>query len=91
MAEMETKTGAVEEQAVQTAQDTKFCKHCGNRIAAAAVVCPQCGCQVEEIRSAETPQINITNTNTNTNMIGAMGRMKNKWVAVPVFGWDRRP
>ena len=81
MAEMETKTGAVEEQGVQTAQDTKFCKHCGNRIAAAAVVCPQCGCQVEEIRSAETPQINITNTNTNTNMIGAMGRMKNKWVA----------
>ncbi len=81
MAEMETKTGAVEEQAVQTAQDTKFCKHCGNRIAAAAVVCPQCGCQVEEIRSAETPQINITNTNTNTNMIGAVGRMKNKWVA----------
>ncbi len=81
MAEMETKTGAVEEQGVQTAQDTKFCKHCGNRIAAAAVVCPQCGCQVEEIRSAETPQINITNTNTNTNMIGAVGRMKNKWVA----------
>lgn len=81
MAEMETKTGAVEEQGVQTAQDTKFCKHCGNRIAAAAVVCPQCGCQVEEIRSAETPQINITNTNTNTNMIGALGRMKNKWVA----------
>ena len=81
MAEMETKTGAVEEQGVQTAQDTKLCKHCGNRIAAAAVVCPQCGCQVEEIRSAETPQINITNTNTNTNMIGAVGRMKNKWVA----------
>ena len=83
MAEMETKTEAAVEQEAHTAQDTKFCKHCGNRIAAAAVVCPQCGCQVEEIKSAETPQINITNTNmnTNANIMGAMGRMKNKWVA----------
>lgn len=81
MTEMETKTGAVGEQEVQSVQDTKFCKHCGNRIAAAAVVCPQCGCQVEEIKGSEVPQINITNTNTNTNMIGGMGRMRNKWVA----------
>ena len=68
---------------------TKFCKHCGMKIAEAAVICPHCGCQVEEMKKAEQPSIvinnanNNTNTNTNNNMNG-MGfgmRMKNKWVA----------
>lgn len=68
-------------------QRTKFCKHCGAKIAEAAVICPQCGCQVEEMKSAEQPSIVInnanTNTNTNTNVnAAALGmRMKNKWVA----------
>lgn len=69
-------------------QKTKFCKHCGAKIAEAAVICPQCGCQVEEIKKAEQPSIVInnanTNTNTNTNTINAAAlgvRTKNKWVA----------
>ena len=66
---------------------TKFCKHCGTKIAEAAVICPHCGCQVEEMKKAEQPSIVInnanTNTNTNTNMngMGYMARRKNKWVA----------
>ena len=70
-------------------QRMKFCKHCGAKIAEAAVICPQCGCQVEEMKHTEQPSIVInnantnTNTNNNTNNIGAgFGmRMKNKWVA----------
>lgn len=77
------------------AQPQKFCKHCGGKIAAAAVICPLCGCQVEELKEAAgaTPQIVInnantnsnvnTNTNTNANVGGVVGgRAKNKWVAL---------
>ena len=67
----------------------KFCKHCGTKILEAAVICPNCGCQVEEMKHAEQPSIVInnanTNTNTNTNMnmnAGMFGmRARNKWVA----------
>lgn len=70
-------------------QRTKFCKHCGAKIAEAAVICPQCGCQVEEIKKTEQPSIVINNANTNTNTntnnninAAAFGvRAKNKWVA----------
>ena len=48
-------------------ENTKFCKHCGSKIHAAAVVCTQCGCQVEEIKHAEQPSIVINNANNNTN------------------------
>ena len=66
---------------------TKFCKHCGGKIPAAAVICTHCGCQVEEMRHNDQPNIVInnanTNTNTNTNVNPAMFgvRVKNKWVA----------
>lgn len=69
---------------------TKFCKHCGGKIPASAVICTHCGCQVEEIKHAEQPNIVInnsnssvnTNTNTNVNAAGVVGRhAKNKWVA----------
>ena len=63
---------------------TKFCKHCGSKIAQAAVICPHCGCQVEEMKKAEQPNIviNNTNTNTNQNMVGGhYRRERNKWVA----------
>lgn len=33
----------------QTQGNTKFCKHCGGKIAEKAVICPLCGCQVEQI------------------------------------------
>ena len=63
----------------------QFCKHCGKQIPEKAVICTFCGCQVEEIKQAETPNIVInnsnTNTNVNTNIIGRGGRRKNKWVA----------
>ena len=72
-------------------QKQKFCKHCGGRISDAAVICPLCGCQVEEIRQAQQPNIVINNSNQNTNTnVNAnvnsdsavyRGRMKDKWVA----------
>lgn len=76
-------------QAPEYQAPTKFCKHCGAKIAEAAVICPQCGCQVEEIKKAEAQQPSIvinnanTNTNTNNNMngMGMYMRARNKWVA----------
>ena len=74
-----TETNAV------TQEQTKFCKHCGVKIPAAAVICTHCGCQVEELKQNEQPSIIINNANTNTNttinptMFGI--RVKNKWIA----------
>ncbi len=73
-------------QAPESQAATKFCKHCGAKIAQAAVICPQCGCQVEEMQKAEQPSIviNNANNNTNTNNVNGMGmymRARNKWVA----------
>lgn len=69
-----------------TAEKTKFCKHCGAKIPEAAVICTACGCQVEELKSAEQPNIVINNSNsnvnTNTNVNAGSGKPKNKWVAV---------
>lgn len=69
--------------------NTKFCKHCGEKIPAEAVICTHCGSQVEEIRQTVQPSVVINNANTNTNanvntnvnpaMLGI--REKNKWVA----------
>ena len=82
---MENTTTANNENVAQ--QNTKFCKHCGAKIPAAAVVCTHCGCQVEEVKHTEQPNIVINNTNTNTNantnvnaaMFGV--KPKNKWTA----------
>lgn len=63
---------------------TKFCKHCGEKIADAAVICPKCGCQVEEIKK-EQPSIVINNTNDNANVnINANCGKKplNKWISL---------
>ena len=64
-------------------QATKFCKECGERIAAKAVICPHCGCQVEETHHQEQqPQIIINNSNQNQNVnAGVPANAKNKWVA----------
>lgn len=67
--------------------EEKFCKYCGAKIPADAVVCKECGRQVEELKSQTAAQPNIvinnsnTNMNTNINGGGYNGRMKNKWVA----------
>ncbi|MDE6031054.1 MAG: TM2 domain-containing protein [Oscillospiraceae bacterium] len=84
----------VTEKETQTAQQpaansagTVFCKFCGNQIAADAVICTHCGRQVEQLQGAQTaqPQVVINNSNsnvnTNTNIVGAMGRPRNKWTA----------
>lgn len=65
---------------------TKFCSHCGEKIDYTAVVCPKCGCQVAELKSAQSPIIinnSNTNTNVNTNVNAAayFGKPKNKWIA----------
>ena len=67
---------------------TKFCKHCGAKIPADAVICTACGRQVEELKqSSKEPSVIINNTNTNANVnanvnAGYMGRWRNKWVAI---------
>ena len=66
--------------------ETKFCMHCGGKIAKAAVFCPLCGCQVGEIHTtapAPAPQviINNSNQNVNRNVVAGYGRLRNKWVA----------
>ena len=70
---------------VTVQQRTKFCKRCGTSVLEEAVICPNCGCQVEEIKRAEQPSIviNNANNNTNTNVNPAMFgvRMRNKWIA----------
>lgn len=71
-------------------QETKFCKECGQKIAKKAVICPHCGCQVEEMKNEATPQIVINNSNQNQNQntnnnlnagvpVGA--RLRRKWVS----------
>ena len=68
-------------------ENMKFCKHCGAKIPAAAVICTHCGCQVEEMKQNEQPSIVINNANTNSNInnnvnAAVLGvRAKNKWVA----------
>ena len=78
---MENNTTA--ENTTNAQENTKFCKHCGAKIPAVAVVCTHCGCQVEELRNNEQPNIVINNANNNTNVNTAMlgVRVKNKWVA----------
>ena len=79
----------------ETVQKTKFCKHCGGKIPEAAVICTLCGCQVEEVRKSEQPNIVINNSNTNSNINANIGaafgvRAKNKWVAFALcffLGW----
>lgn len=92
--EMETPVTeqAAVKQPVSATRPTKFCSHCGKSIDAQAVICPLCGCQVEQMTAA-TPNIVINNANTNTNTntqvqkqaaapVVVMGRPKSKWVAV---------
>ena len=69
---------------MQNQGNTKFCRHCGQPIPAAAVICSHCGCQVENIQQAAQPNIviNNANTNTNTNFVGGRGgKQLSKWTA----------
>lgn len=62
--------------------EEKFCKFCGEKVPADAVICTKCGRQIEELKQdRQNIVINNTNTNTNINRNG-MGREKNKWIAL---------
>lgn len=80
-------TTYTEEQPKQESVRTKpqkYCKHCGQLIDEDCVVCPICGKQVEELKSAQpSVVVHNTNTNVNTNTVTAAprGKAKNKWVA----------
>ena len=71
-------------------EQTKFCKHCGEKIPVDAVICIKCGRQVEEIKKSGNDQIVINNNNnavasasaTAVAGVGGIGRPKNKWVAL---------
>lgn len=72
-------------------ENKKYCKHCGELIDKDCIICPKCGKQVEELKSADSDRNIIINNNNNVsasasatavNMGGARyGRQKNKWVA----------
>lgn len=68
-------------------ENTKFCKHCGEKIPTDAVICTKCGRQVEEIKKSGNDQIVINNNNNavaNATAVannGMMKQPKNKWVA----------
>ena len=69
---------------MQNQGNMKFCKHCGQQIPAAAVICSHCGCQVESIQQTVQPNIviNNANNNTNTNIVGGRsGKCLSKWTA----------
>lgn len=72
-------------------QETKFCKECGQKINKNAVICPMCGCQVEERKNEAAPQIviNNTNQNQNNNVNGGFpgARLRNKWVSLALCGF----
>lgn len=76
------------DQPITPAAEMKFCKHCGGRIPADAVLCTLCGRQVEQLNGAQVqPQVVINNTNENLNAntninAGGAGRVRNKWVAL---------
>ena len=68
----------------EAVESVKLCKHCGQKIKEASVICPYCGCQAEELKSQTTPQIVINNVNSNENTnfaVPAVGRLRNKWTA----------
>lgn len=67
-------------------QNTKFCKHCGEKIDIDCVVCPKCGKQVEDIKNS-TPESIIINNSANSSSSSAAPvyskapKAKNKWVS----------
>ncbi len=56
--------------------ETKFCKHCGRKIAKDAVICVLCGRQVEEFKIEFRQQPNIVINNSNVNNDKAESRQQ---------------
>lgn len=65
--------------------ETKFCKECGQKVAKKAVICPHCGCQIEDTVNTASPQIiiNNSNQNQNNNNVGIPygATLRSKWVS----------
>lgn len=59
-------------------KQTKYCKHCGEKILKEAVICIHCGLQVEELKQSERIIIN----NSNAGSRGYVRKAKNKWVSL---------
>lgn len=79
--------GNVPGQQAYSSQSAKICQFCGQSIHMNAVICPNCGCQVQAMAQPNyaqpnyaQPNIIVQNTNTNVNNIG-FGRPVNKWTA----------
>lgn len=80
---------AAQATAQEAPRPTKFCSHCGGKIDEKAVVCPLCGCQVEQM-AQRNPNIVINNSNANSNVntqtttvvAGVPRTPRNKWVAL---------
>jgi RNA polymerase subunit RPABC4/transcription elongation factor Spt4 len=67
-------------------QNTKFCKHCGEKIDIDCVVCPKCGKQVEDIKNSTHESIIINNSANSSSSSAApvyskAPKAKNKWVS----------
>ena len=58
-------------------EKTKFCKHCGEKIAEDAILCTKCGRQVEDINKNNNQNIIINNTNNNNNSDPRFNNPKN--------------
>lgn len=65
-------------------EESKFCEFCGNKVHMDAVMCPNCGRQLEELKTDKTsnnPQIVINNTNTMNGTIPYRRKECDKWTA----------
>ena len=67
----------------------KFCSSCGKQLGENETFCSACGAKADGTAAAAAPAqekpvvVNVVNNNTNANanVIGIVGRPKNKWVA----------
>ena len=62
--------------------DTKYCEYCGNKVIKEAVICTNCGKQLEKLQTEENysnPQIIINNTNTVSDNLRK--KQCDKWIS----------
>lgn len=76
------------ENSISNSENTKFCKHCGEKIPMDAIICTKCGRQVEEIKASNNEQPIVINNNvsasssSNATMQGRNGIPKSKGTAI---------
>lgn len=71
--------------------DTKFCKHCGEKISKDAIICTSCGRQVEKLeQQSSTPQIALNNSNYNSTagMVGVTKFAISGLLLFYAYFWD---